>query len=191
MLVSSILFLILNSCISTNFKLQNFEIINKEFDSIVNIVSKNYCSNCNENEKKVIVVDFTLDNNSIPEFWFSFHEKNELRDFYIFHLNRRIIGYVVKNNVDIILLSNVNRKDIFESYFCKFIRPTEITKKINYLYFPNNQYKQSELIKTSDGQKTISRWPDHYGIHDYIYIHFKFINNKIVQGNASDLALPK
>lgn len=186
MLVSSFLLFLLFGCNNSGFELQRFEASNHGLDSIINIISKGYCSKCKENQKKVIVLDFTVDKDSNPEFWFSFHEKDELRDFYIFHLNRRIIGYIVKNNVEIFLLSNIARKDIFEKCFWKFIYPTNENRKFYFLYFPSNQYKQSEEMTTPYGRKTICRWPSNYGIHDYVYIYIKYINNRFVECKSED-----
>jgi len=161
---------------SSGFILQNFEVSNPKLETIINIISNDLKKN-----EYIIVIDFLV-KDSVPEFWFSFHKKDELRDYYIFFLNRRIIGYLTKNNSEIILLSRINYKDDFEGLFCKFIYPTEKKKKFDYIYFPDNQYKMYEEKITDDRSVVkVSRWPpEFYEYHDCGYIKFRYINNKFI-----------
>ena len=164
---------------SQGFDLQKFEVSNPKLDSLINILTREYKKNCKE-EKKIIVLEFLV-KDSIPEFWFSFHEKNELRDFYIFYQNRRIIGYLKEDDIQIILLSRIDYKNEFEEVFCKFIYPTEKKEKFDYIYFPGDQYKMNEEMVTEDrGIVKVNRWPEVFGFHDYGYYQFKYINNNFV-----------
>ena len=131
-------------------------------------------------EKKVIVLEFLM-KDSLPEFWFSFHSKDELRDIYIFGQNKRIIGYFSKNNVEIVLLSRINYKYEFEERFCKFIYPTNDNLIFDYIYFPDNQYKMYEYLNY-EGEKPmkINCWPELPGIYDYRYSRFKYLDNHVV-----------
>jgi hypothetical protein len=73
-------------------------ISNYGLDSIVNLFTHDYNSvNNNMDNGNVIVIDFQY-HDSIPQVWISIHEKNELRDKYIFQQNKRIIGYLIKNH---------------------------------------------------------------------------------------------
>ena len=123
---------------SSGFVLQDFEISNHKLDSITSLYTTYYLET-DKDKNEVIVLEFLI-RDSIPEFWFSIHGKDELRDHYIFYYNTRIIGYLTRNNCQIILLSRINFKDQFESTFCKFIYPTEKKERIDYLFFPDNQY---------------------------------------------------
>ena len=172
------------ACVSCNkhssgFVLQNFEISNHKLDSITSLYTKYYLE-VENNKKRVIVLEFLI-RDSLPEFWFSIHGKDELRDHYIFHYNTRIIGYLTRNNCQIILLSRINFKDQFESTFCKFIYPTEKKEKIDYLFFPDNQYLMYEEIEIPGrGLVKLSRWPVDNIPYTYRYYKLKYINNKFV-----------
>jgi len=173
--------LVISSCSKSpsGFVLQNFEVSNHKLDSLINSLTSEYIKKSKDENKQIIVLEFLV-NDSIPEFWFSFHEKNELRDYFIFQQNRRIIGYITKNNLQVILLSKINSKIEFENAFCTFIYPTEIKQRFEYIYFPDDQYKMYEEIKINDKYVKVSRWPEIIGCHRYGYYQFKYINNRFV-----------
>jgi len=174
---------------SSGFVLQNFEISNHKLDSVTLLYTKHYVDIEND-KKKVIVLEFLI-KDSLPEFWFSMHGKDELRDYYIFHYNSRIIGYITRNNCQIILLSRINFKDQFEASFYKFIYPTEKKERINYLFFPDNQYLMSEEIEIPGrGQVKISRWPVVPVPHTYSYYKLKYINNKFIDSRHDSVTYP-
>lgn len=175
------LILAITSCSKpqTGFVLQNFEVSNHKLDSLINTLTREYEKKCKEDERQIIVLELLI-NDSIPEFWFSFHEKNELRDYFIFHQNRRIIGYITKNDFQIILLSKINSKIEFEEAFCTFIYPSEKKQKFDYIYFPDNQYKMYEEIEIDDKRIKVSRWPEIISCRRYGYYQFKYTNNQFV-----------
>jgi len=175
------LILIISSCnkSSSGFVLQNFEVSNHKLDSLIINLTGEYIKKYKEEDRQIIVLEL-LSNDSIPEFWFSFHEKNELRDYLIFQQNRRIIGYITKNNLQIILLSKINSKIEFENTFCTFIYPTEKMQRFDYIYFPDDQYKMYEEIKINDKRVKVSRWPEIIGCHRYGYYQFKYRNNRFI-----------
>ena len=175
------LILIISSCnkSSSGFVLQNFEVSNHKLDSLIINLTGEYIKKYKEEDRQIIVLEL-LSNDSIPEFWFSFHEKNELRDYLIFQQNRRIIGYITKNNLQIILLSKINSKIEFENTFCTFIYPTEKKQRCDYIYFPDYQYKMYEEIKINDKRVKVSHWPEIIGCHRYGYYQFKYINNRFI-----------
>lgn len=187
MRVNKLLFIIIISIVvsvscknqSNSFILQNFEISNHKLDSVISLYTQYYIDTDN-NKKEIIVLEFLI-RDSFPEFWFSIHNKDELRDYYIFHQNRRIIGYLTRNNCQIILLSRINFKDEFEASFCKFIYPTEKKDRIEYLFFPNNQYLMYEEVEIPErGLIKLSRWPVDYIPHTYSYYKLRYINNEFV-----------
>lgn len=163
----------------SGFVLQNFEVSNHKLDSIVGILTREYEKKDEEKERQIIVLELLV-NDSIPEFWFSFHEKNELRDYFVFHQNRRIIGYLTKSNFQIVLLSKINSKIEFEEAFCTFIYPTEKKQRFDYIYFPDDQYKMYDEIEINDKRVKVSRWPEIIGCHRYGYYQFKYKNNKFI-----------
>jgi hypothetical protein len=175
------LILVTSSCSKSpsGFVLQNFEVSNHKLDSLINSLTSEYLKKSKEKDRQIIVLELLV-NDSIPEFWFSFHEKNELRDYFIFQQNRRIIGYITKNNLQIILLSKINSKIEFENTFCTFIYPTEKKQRFDYIYFPDDQYKMYEEVKINDKRVKVSRWPEIIGCHRYGYYQFKYINNRFI-----------
>ena len=173
------------SCTSDGFNLQNFEISNHKLDSIVNVFTHEYNKNTKKNSEvksnNVIVIDLQFID-SIPQFWFSINDEKELREKYIFQQNRRIIGYLTRNNCNIILLSGINSKNEFENIFGQFVFPTKLKKTFDFLYFPDNQYETDSIeVKIKDG-KIIKRgiWPITYSMYDYTHIQFDYINNEFV-----------
>jgi len=164
---------------SSGFVLQNFEISNHKLDSITILYTKHYVDT-EKDKKKVVVLEFLI-RDSLPEFWFSIHRKDELRDYYIFHYNTRIIGYLTRNNCQIILLSRINLKDKFEASFCKFIYPTEKKERIDYLFFPDNQYLMYEEKEIPGrGLVKLNRWPVDNIPYTYSYYKLKYINKEFV-----------
>lgn len=168
---------------SSGFVLQNFEVSNHKLDSLINILTCEYKKKYKEEERKIIVLEFLV-NDSIPEFWFSFHEKNELRDYYIFNQNRRVIGYLSKNNFQILLLSRINSKIEFEEAFSAFIYPTEKKQRFDYLYFPDNQYKLYEEMDIDGKRVKVSCWPETTGCHRYGYYQFIYKNNRFINART-------
>lgn len=177
----AILFIISCNHFSNGFVLQDFDVSNSKLDSIINRLSNEYEKNTQDDDRKMIVLDFRFID-SIPQFWFSFHEKDELRDFFIFYQNRRIIGYLSKNNIDIILTSDVNSKSKFEEIFSGFIKPTKKKKVFEFLYFPDNQYVNDSIEVLSDNGTVVKEysWPDIICMRDYSYIQYKYINNNFI-----------
>ena len=182
LLFISILVLLLMSCkrVSCGFNLQKFEISNHKLDSIIGKLTAEYEKNCSIEKRKIVVLDLRFID-SIPQFWFSFHEKDELRDYFIFYQNRRIIGYLSKNNTELILLSDINSKNEFEKLFSNFIYPTKKKKIFEYIFFPNNQYKNdSTELKIKDVIMKEYSWPEGTNMHDYPHIPFKYINKEFI-----------
>lgn len=175
------LFVVSCSQYSDGFVLQNFEVSNSNLDSIVNKLSNEYAKNTKNENRKIIVLDFRLID-SIPQFWFSFHTKDDLRDYFIFYQNRRIIGYLTKSYNDIILLSDINAKNKFEDVFSNFIYPTKKKKRFDFLYFPDNQYNNdsTEVISDNGAVAKEYSWPNIVCMRDYAYIQYKFINDEFV-----------
>ncbi|MDD4970296.1 MAG: hypothetical protein PHT07_12800 [Paludibacter sp.] len=177
-----ILIFLLISCkpVPCGFNLQKFEISNHKLDSIINKFTAEYGKNCSIEKRKIIVLDLRFID-SIPQFWFSFHEKDELRDFFIFYQNRRIIGYLTKNKSELIVLSDVNSKNKFEKLFSNFIYPTKKSKIFDYIFFPDNQFKNDSVELKINGVivKEYS-WPEVTSMHDYPHIPFKYINNDFI-----------
>lgn len=172
----------INNC---SFRLQEFVISNYGLDSIVNLFTHDYNSvNNNMDNGNVIVIDFQY-HDSIPQVWISIHEKNELRDKYIFQQNKRIIGYLIKNERTIVLLSGVNLKSDFEFIFGSFIYPKSNTKRFDYIFYPDNQYESDSVVVRLESGDVIkkSRWPVVYSMYNPHYVQFKYVDGVFVDAN--------
>ena len=182
LLLLSIILFVLNSCKkkSNGYNLQKFEISNHKLDSIVNKFTAEYEKNCSPKERKIIVLDLIY-KDSIPQFWFTFLKKEELINSYIYYYNKRIVGYITRNNSDLILLSNINYKIEFENIFSGFIYPTKKNKIFDYINFPNNQYKNdSTEIGINDKVIIHNSWPEVALSIDYAYVIFEYRDKKFI-----------
>lgn len=164
-----ILFPCLFSCVNnTNngFKLQKFTVLNANLQIIIDSLDRKI------EEKKQKDYELVLELNkhdSLPEFWFIYGTKGAI-NHHIFSTNRRIVGYLENKNIDVLLLSNINDKMRFESFFYSFVKPSDKTKEFNYIVFPSWQYAVDENGRGLP-----------YPSVDYQYLFYIFENKKIEQ----------
>lgn len=118
------------------FVLQEFNVINPKLDSIISIVQKQPKILAQDDDVIVLIL---RDYDSKPEFCFTSCKSLEVSEKYIYNNTRRIVGYI-DNPVPIIILSDVLNIYDFEAIFYKFLRPTIVKRRFEYLYFPDNQY---------------------------------------------------
>ncbi len=114
--------------------LEEFAVKDIELDSIVNLmihqeILPNYVWVLELNKK-----------DSVYSFAFSRQEQESVGYKYVYYRNKRIIGFINKNDYDIIVLSDINHKKDFLKSFYHFIEPVCQTKRFPYLFFPDNQY---------------------------------------------------
>ena len=187
-LTLTLLAIILIGCCKTSipqkgFSLQEFKIANKELDKVVKIISKEFYSQ--SQSKNISNLNLLLDlresKDTIPEFWFTYFDDNDdLRERIIYRSNKRIVGYINCNNIDVILISSIAYKSDFEELFCKFIYPTNNTKQFDFLYFPANQYQFNKYIVAKDKADSLTKWVTEAEFFDPAYIVFRYENGKMV-----------
>lgn len=161
--------LLLFSCINETkkgFSLQKFSVSNTNLQVVIDDLSTKI------KQSKMDDYELVLELNkydSIPEFWFMYTKKS-LANYRIFNSNMRVVGYLDNKNMDMLLLSNINNKTDFESFFYSFIKPSNKTKTFSYIFFPDWQYSADE--------KGLGYPP---GFVDYRYLFYIFKNNKFEQ----------
>lgn len=141
--------------------LTEFRIANETLDSISDDFVQRF-SSVKKNDR-VLLLSFEEVNDSINFVFTTCRSMHEVRIEYLFLQNYRIIGYVNKNDFDIILMTNINFLRITEN-IKQMIRPLDNSKLFTGLYY---------------APITKSNWDDGW-IHDgKIRWHFKYIDNKI------------
>lgn len=130
--------------------LERFEIDNSELDSMVNYMVQYSKINETYIKDKVIVLELVNDIDSV-QMVFSFQNRDNLVNKYIYYFNKRIVGYITCNNTDIIVLTNINSFVDFVDCFSKYIHPINVTKYFDYMYFPSKLYYNEELDGWNDG----------------------------------------
>jgi len=133
--------IVLTSCKTEHkgFNLQKFETVNNKLSFAIHIadsLGKIY------DKQKTIVLELRI-SDSIPELKFSYLDSTAICD-YIYSNNYRIVGYMVKQSEEIILLSNINDRTKFELTFYDYLKPTNEHKVFRYIYFPDYQYRVNE-----------------------------------------------
>lgn len=138
--------------------LTEFRIANEPLDSIAD----DFLQRIKKNDR-VLLLSFEEVNDSINFVFTTCRSMHEVRIEYLFLQNYRIIGYVNKNDFDIILMTNINFLRITEN-IKQMIRPLDNSRLFTGLYY---------------APITKSNWDDGW-IHDgKIRWHFKYIDNKI------------
>ena len=138
--------------------LTEFRIANEPLDSIADVFLQRIKKN-----DRVLLLSFEEVNDSINFVFTTCRSMHEVRIEYLFLQNYRIIGYVNKNDFDIILMTNINFLRITEN-IKQMIRPLDNSRLFTGLYY---------------APITKSNWDDGW-IHDgKIRWHFKYIDNKI------------
>ena len=138
--------------------LTEFRIANEPLDSIAD----DFLQRIKKNDR-VLLLSFEEVNDSINFVFTTCRSMHEVGIEYLFLQNYRIIGYVNKNDFDIILMTNINFLRITEN-IKQMIRPLDNSRLFTGLYY---------------APITKSNWDDGW-IHDgKIRWHFKYIDNKI------------
>lgn len=118
--------------------LECFKFDNQEVDSIVHLMV-NYSKENKDYLNEQMVLELVNDIDSI-RLDFSFQNYEDLINKYIFFWNKRIVGYAVVDNTNIVILSNVNILSDFSHCFSIYMHPTGKNKFFRTIYFPSNQY---------------------------------------------------
>lgn len=120
-----------------------------------------------ETRKKVLSLNLAKKDSSLL-FMFSLRSEDDLINKYIYRDNKRIVGYIISGNYEIILLSDIDDLSEFGRLYGEFIHPTGFLKEFCYMYFPESLY-------VGDGQNT---WPQYELIYDPTYIIYQYVNNR-------------
>jgi hypothetical protein len=135
-------FCIFISCDKSGFELQRFEIRNKDLinlaDNYIDSVKK--YDSISKLEYVPVIILHKIDSNPAFYFYYDNIKKEDLSTKFIASYNRRIIGYLEINGIEVIVLSTENEKFYFELEFYKFLIPTDQTKQFHYIYFPSDMY---------------------------------------------------
>lgn len=123
--------------------LLEFSIIDSKVDSVTKFMihelyTKKYQA------KETMALGFNLMSNDTIELVYSFHDRknNELADRFIPINNKRVIGYVNIEDVDIVLLSNINVMEDLTKTLSKIIKPTSNSKAFVNLIYSDSFYKR-------------------------------------------------
>jgi len=151
------------------FQLQRFVVVDERLTAKIKMIYKE--SFLKSSDKQAVVVMLRLVD-SIPIFKVTLVPKSEICEQYVYDSNSRIIGYIEEQNLptDVILLSNIDSKYVFESTFYRFIKPTTKHKQFSYIYFPVDQYV---VDKNGHGL------PPYF--FDPFYIIFEYRENKFIR----------
>lgn len=103
------------SCAQTNGNvktvLPEYKINNHMLDSITEFVI-NKSNVLHEEQKKIMVLELNEIGNDTIDFVYSFHESfDALRCCFIELHNKRVVGYINKDSLDIIILTNIDHYD--------------------------------------------------------------------------------
>ena len=160
-------FLLVSSCSPhKSYLLEYFEVTSTQLDSCLNLVLKKYF--VKDTEQKILVLDFV---HSYPgiRIVFSSQDRCRLRNKYIEYTNKRIIGYTIKHNRDIILLTNIDSIDRLKDISEKMIKPTGSIKNFSFLSRPKEIYYDNET----------SGWKNFESIYEPLLIEFQLKDGKI------------
>lgn len=150
------------------FALNEFSIDDEQLKSIVDSMTEMHLSIIlSDKTKKVMSLNLTRKDSALL-FIFSLRSEDELIKKYIFRQNKRIVGFVNSEGVEVILLSDIDELSEFGRQYAMFIHPTGILKKFDYMKYPENLY-------IGEGQNT---WPSFELIYDPTYIIYPYEKNK-------------
>jgi len=164
-IVLSLLCMFFISCYSQKDKegsiLPQYKITDEKLDSVTSIVLSNNSTKIKNGHK--IVMELNQLENDTVEVVYSFHRDGDhVRDEFINTKNERVIGYIEKEKLDILVFSNI------DNYY-----------DLNVL---------SSLINVESGKKRfeylfLSPIPgfDFESIYEPLYWHFKYIDGKFSQ----------
>jgi hypothetical protein len=128
------------------FTLQRFKIIDEHLAATI----KGVCDSSYilEKEDEVLLLDLRFVD-SISFFVLTSASQKIINEYLIFSCNSRIVGFIEEAYLpaDVIVISNTNGRVDFETMYYKFIIPTKDKKRIDYIYFPDDQYAVNEVGK--------------------------------------------
>lgn len=123
--------------------LLEFSVIDSKVDSVTTymiheLYTKKYQS------KETMALEINLIKKDTIELVYSFHDRknNELGDKFIPINNKRVIGYINTEGVDIVLLSNINEMEDLTKTLSKIIKPTSNSKAFVNLVYSDSFYKK-------------------------------------------------
>lgn len=160
--------LLVSSCSpNKSYFLDYFEVTSIQLDSCLNLALKKYF--VKDTEEKILVVDLVHSHSDI-KIVFSSQDRCRLRNKYIEYTNKRIIGYTIKHNREIILLTNIDSIDRLKDISENMIRPTGSIKNFSFLSRPKEIYYDNET----------SGWKNFESIYEPLLIEFKLKDGKII-----------
>lgn len=124
--------------------LQQFSIIDSQVDSVTRMVIHEAYSPSRQTTEDMALGINRIENDTI-ELMYSFHDKkdNELSNEFIPINNKRVLGYINIDGIDIILLSNINDFNELREFLSKIISPTSKRKAFCKLKYSNSLYDKS------------------------------------------------
>lgn len=142
-------------------RLREFKIINKTLDTTTNYVV-NAVVNGHTNETVMLEI-VILDNDSV-DFKYSFYsDKKQISDMSILIDSKRVIGYMIRRSVEIIVVTDGDNMIYSDNKLASFITPTNRTRYFDYIYYSDKYPKLWNLDL----------------VYCPIYWHFKYYNGKI------------
>lgn len=123
--------------------LQEFSIIDSKVDSVTKLVIRELYPP-KRRVDETMALGFNLMKNDTIDLMYSFHYRkdNELSNVFIPINNKRVVGYVTIEGVDIILLSNINKWTDLTKTLSKMIKPASNSKVFDNVVYSNYTYKR-------------------------------------------------
>lgn len=147
-------------------ELQKFKILDTKLDSVINYtINELYRTEEQRNRTMVIELNAITDTIDVV---FSFYKDPDMISTHLLAVyNYRILGYITKNDMDILLLTNIF--DIYDVWdkLCKFIKAEQQTKFFKYIYI-RSWYLHSKYWDNGHMFEPL-RW------------HFKYINGNFIK----------
>lgn len=169
-------FIFFNSCSDRKgLFLEEFAVKDIKLDSIVNLMIHQ------ENLPNYVWVLELNKKDSIYSFAFSRQEQESVGYKYVYYRNKRIIGFINKDDYDIIVLSDINHKKDFLKSFYTFIEPACQTKRFSYLYFPDNQYCDESMQEYNGIRIPTSGLSYEPTYTEFLYKNREFITSAITK----------
>jgi hypothetical protein len=152
------------------FVLNEFSIDDGKLKSIIDSMTASHLQILQSNiDKKIMTLNLSRKDTALL-FIFSIRNENDLIYKYIFRNNKRVVGYTISSNVEVILLSDIDDLAELGNCYGRFIHPIRNFKKFDYMIFPESLYIGRDH----------NAWPDFELVYDPTYIVYPYVNGKFL-----------
>ena len=161
---------------SGGFVLEEFSIDNHLLCNILDTIVTNHAQ---YRDNTVLALEL-MKYDTLQSVDISSHDKAMFSKQYINYYNRRVIGYTVRSNDTIVVLSNIDYLPSVGDYFSSYLHPIGKKSQLDYVYFPSSLYRnqKSRANETSKGTTT-DNWADAPYMYEPPVLSYHIINGEI------------